>query len=215
MIPDKLDSDAALRRHLKRLFVRDARLKPIAERAGSFDIRLTPGGFPGLVRVTLGQQLSVASARAIWGRYAALPGALEPAGYLKLSEAELRAAGFSRSKVTTVANIARAVLAGELDLAAIEALPAPAAVATLCRIKGIGPWTAEIYLMFCAGHPDIFPAGDLALQKAVGHALDLGDRVAVPDLAALAEVWAPHRHAAALLFWRYYAAMKNREGIAL
>jgi DNA-3-methyladenine glycosylase II len=215
MIPDKLDSAAALRRHLRRLFARDPRLKPIAERAGAFDIRLTPGGFAGLVRVTLGQQLSVASARAIWTRYAALPGALEPAGYLTLSETELRDVGFSRSKVMTVEAIARAMLGGELDLAAIEAMPATEAVAALCRIKGIGPWTAEIYLMFCAGHPDIFPAGDLALQKAVGHALDLGERVAVPRLAALAEAWAPHRHAAALLFWRYYAAMKNREGIAL
>jgi DNA-3-methyladenine glycosylase II len=102
-----------------------------------------------------------------------------------------------------------------LDFAAIETLPAAEAVAALCKIKGIGPWTAEIYLMFCAGHPDIFPAGDLALQKGVAHALELGERIAAPDLVALAEAWAPHRHAAALLFWRYYAAMKNREGIAL
>ena len=95
---------------------------------------------------------------------------------------------------------------GELDFAAIEAMPAAEAVAALCRIKGIGPWTAEIYLMFCAGHPDIFPAGDLALQKAVGHALELGDRVAVHGPHRLWQKrWAPHRHAAALLFWRYYA----------
>lgn len=215
MIPDKLDSTAALRRHLKRLYARDARLKPIAERAGSFDIRLTAGGFPGLVRVILGQQLSVASARAIWARYAALPGALDPAGYLKLTEKQLREVGFSRGKVVTVTAVAQAVLDGTLDFAAIEVMPAADAVAALCRIKGIGPWTAEIYLMFCAGHPDIFPAGDLALQKGVAHALELGERIAAPDLVALAEAWAPHRHAAALLFWRYYAAMKNREGIAL
>lgn len=215
MIPDKLDSAASLRRHLKRLYARDPRLKPIAERAGTFDIRLTPGGFPGLVRVILGQQVSVASARAIWGRYAALPGALEPRGHLGLREEELRAAGFSRSKVLTVGNVARAVVDGTLDFAAIETMPAEDAVAALCAIKGIGPWTAEIYLMFCAGHPDIFPAGDLALQKGVAQALALGERLASRDLVALAKGWAPHRHAAALLFWRYYAAMKNREGIAL
>ena len=215
MIPDKLDSAAALRRHLKRLYARDARLKPIAARAGSFDIRLTPGGFPGLVRVIVGQQLSVASARAIWGRYAELPGALDPADYLRLSEKQLREVGFSHSKVGTVGHVAEAVLDGTLDFAAIEVMPAADAVAALCRINGIGPWTAQIYLMFCAGHPDIFPAGDLALQKGVAHALGLGDRMAVPDLTAMAEAWAPHRHAAALLFWRYYAAMKNREGIAL
>lgn len=215
MTGGKLDSDVALRRHLKMLFARDGRLEAIAARAGSFDIRLTPGGFPGMVRVICGQQLSVASARAIWGRYSALPGALEPAGYLMLAEEQLRSVGFSGGKIRTVANLARAVVEGELDFAAIEAMSAADAVAALRRIKGIGPWTAEIYLMFCAGHPDIFPAGDLALQKAVGHALELGERVGAIELTALAEAWAPHRHAAALLFWRYYAAMKNREGIAL
>ena len=215
MIPDKLDSAASLRRHLKRLYARDPRLKPIAKRAGSFDVRLTPGGFPGLVRVVLGQQLSVASARAIWGRYSALPGALAPAGYLALREEDLRSAGFSRGKVVDGRKRRPGGLDGTLDFAAIEAMPAADAVAALTAIKGVGPWTAEIYLMFCAGHPDIFPAGDLALQKGVAHALAMGERVASRDLITLAEGWAPHRHAAALLFWRYYAAMKNREGIAL
>jgi DNA-3-methyladenine glycosylase II len=86
-------------------------------------------------------------------------------------------------------------------------MPAADAVAALSAIKGIGPWTAEIYLMFCAGHPDIFPVGDLALQKAVAHAFELEARPMGKTLAAIAETWAPHRATAALLFWRYYAAL--------
>src|SRR4051812_7566348 len=101
MAPEKLDSPAVLARHLEALFLRDERLKPIYERAGTFDIRLTDGGFPGLVRVICGQQLSVASARAIWGRYALLPGALTAEGYLTLSPEQLRAVGFSAAKVRT------------------------------------------------------------------------------------------------------------------
>lgn len=215
MIPDRLDTQEALQRHLKALYARDERLKPIAERAGPFDIRLTPGGFPGLVRVILGQQVSVASARAIWGRYSALPGALEPAGYLVLGPDDLRGAGFSRSKVVTVGAVAEAIASGALDLAAVERMPAQEAVAKLSTIKGIGPWTAEIYLMFCLGHPDVFPAGDLALQKAVAHAFGLDGRPAIKDLIAIAEAWSPHRHAAALLFWRYYARMRDTEGLPI
>ena len=159
--------------------------------------------------------MSVASASAIWGRFAALPGALDPAGYLRLGEAEIRASGFSAGKTRTVAALATALIAGEVDLDAVALMPAEEAVATLTRIKGVGPWTAEIYLMFCTGHPDVFPAGDLALQKAVAHGLGLDGRPTSKDLMAIAMAWSPHRHAAALLFWRYYAHLRNREGIAL
>ena len=90
------------------------------------------------------------------------------------------------------------------------------AVAYLTAHKGIGPWTAEIYLMFCTGHPDIFPVGDLALRKAVGHALGMKAAPTEKELTALAATWAPYRHAAALLFWKYYAAvMRKASGTAL
>ncbi len=188
----------------------------MARQAGAFDIRLTPGGFPGLARVVCGQQLSVASARAIWARFEALPGALEPAGYLALDEAAIRATGFSAGKYRTLCVIAEAVAAGTLDFAHAERLPAEAAVAYLTAHKGIGPWTAEIYLMFCSGHPDIFPTGDLALQKAVGHALGMDHAPDAKELATIAAPWSPHRHAAALLFWKYYAAvMRRAAGTAL
>src|SRR5690606_22008513 len=99
------------------------------------------------------------------------------------------------------------VVAGALNITALAELPAPEAVARLVRLPGVGPWTAELYLMFCAGHPDIFPAGDLALQKAVAHGLGLGPRLPPRELVALAQDWAPYRATAALLFWRYYKAL--------
>ena len=215
-LTERLDSAAALERHLARLLGTDDRLAAVAERAGPFEIRLSEGGFAGLTRVICGQQLSVASARAIYGRFAALEGALDPATYLTLDEAAVRATGFSAGKYRTVRAVAEAVVAGALDFAHADALPSDEAVAYLCAHKGIGPWTAEIYLMFCAGHPDIFPAGDLALQKAVGHALAMDAAPTASELIAIASDWAPHRHAAALLFWKYYAAViRKAGGIAL
>lgn len=215
MLPAKLDSAAALKPHLKSLLRRDTRLKAVYRAAGPFDVRKTDPGFAGMARVICGQQLSVASASAIWSRFALLPGALEPAGYLRLTEAEVRGIGFSLGKFRTVGALAEAIVEERLDLAALETLPAGEAVAALCEIKGIGPWTAEIYLMFCAGHPDIFPVGDLALQKAVHHAFGLEARPLGKTLNEIAAVWAPHRATAALLFWRYYAALGLTAGAPL
>ena len=212
----RLNSPEALKAQLSALLRRDPSLKPIAKAAGPFEIRLTPAGFAGLARVICGQQLSVASARAIWGRFAALEGALEPAAYLALSEDTVRAVGFSASKYRTVRVLAEALVDGSLDLGVVERMGAEEAVAYLTAHKGIGPWTAEIYLMFCVGHPDIFPVGDLALRKAVGHALGMDDAPTEKELAAMAARWAPYRHAAALLFWKYYAAvMRKTTGTAL
>src|SRR5690606_6678877 len=116
----------------------------------------------------------------------------------------------------TVRTIAEAILDGRLDLDLAATLPAEEAVAYLTVHKGIGPWTAEIYLMFCVGHPDIFPVGDLALRKAVGHALDMSETPDEKTLRSLAARWSPYRHAAALLFWKYYAAvMRKTSGTAL
>jgi len=201
---------------MRALLRRDPRLRPIAKVSGAFDIRLTPGGFSGLTRVICGQQLSVASAQAIWRRFAALPGALDPETYLSLEEATVRGVGFSAGKFRTVRVIAQAVVDGELDFALVERLPPDEAMAYLTAHKGIGPWTAEIYLMFCSGHPDIFPAGDLALQKAVGHALGMDHVPNAKELIEIARPWSPHRHAAALLFWKYYAVViRKAGGIAL
>jgi DNA-3-methyladenine glycosylase II len=210
-----LTTSDVLTRQLRALLRRNPELRPVAKLAGPFEIRLTPAGFSGLARVICGQQLSVASARAIWGRFAALPGALDPATYLTLSEAEVRATGFSTGKYRTVKVIAEAIVAGTLDLSLVDTMSGEDAIAYLTAHKGIGPWTAEIYLMFCTGHPDIFPVGDLALRKAVGHAWGM-DTPTEKELTALAANWAPYRHAAALLFWKYYAAvMRKTSGTAL
>ena len=215
MIPAKLDSAEALERHLQALLRRDRRLDSVYRTAGAFELRRTRPGFAGLAKVICGQQLSVASASAIWARFERLPGALEPAGYLRLAEAEVRGSGFSAGKYRTVGAVAAAVLENRLDFDALDTLPADEAVARLVAIKGIGPWTAEIYLMFCAGHPDIFPSGDLALQKAVAHAFDLDMRPTGKALDTISAAWAPHRATAALLFWRYYAALGMNAGVLL
>jgi DNA-3-methyladenine glycosylase II len=211
----RLDSDDALARHLKALLRRDRRLRAVYRVAGPFEIRKTSPGFAGLAKVICGQQLSVASARAIWSRFEQLPGALEPEGYLGLTEAEVRAVGFSLGKFLTVRAVSEAIVEGRLHFDRLEQMPAAEAVSSLVAIRGIGPWTAEIYLMFCAGHPDIFPSGDLALQKAVAHALELQSRPIGKALDAISAVWAPHRATAALLFWRYYAALGMNSGVLL
>ncbi len=208
----KLDSADALAEHLAALLKRDRRLRRIAKTAGPFEIRKTDPGFSGLARLVCGQQFSLQSAAAIWGRFAQLPGALTPEGYLRLTETQVRGVGFSLGKYRTVHAVAEAVVAGQLDFEALDAMSADEAVAALCAIRGVGPWTAELYLMFCAGHPDIFPVGDLALQKAVAHALGLDERPLGATLAEIAAPWAPHRATAALLFWRYYAALGLTKG---
>jgi DNA-3-methyladenine glycosylase II len=210
----KLDTAGSLDWHLGALVLRDPRLLAVRERAGDVALRIGEPGFAGLARIVCGQQLSVASANAIWMRLAALDGALHPAGFLLLDEPLLRRAGLSAGKVRTLRAVAEASVAGALDFAHLETLPADEAITAMTILHGVGPWTAELYLLFCAAHPDIFPAGDLALQKAVAHGLGLDQRPLARDLVALAAGWAPHRGAAALLFWRYFAAINRRDGVA-
>lgn len=211
----RLDSVAAIADHLDVLVRIDPRLARVRDVAGEVAPRITEPGFAGMAKVICGQQLSVASARAIWGRFEQVPGALDPLSYLLLSEDVVRASGFSGGKYRTLRVIAEAVAAGSLDFEQVERLPASEAVAYLVAHKGIGPWTAEVYLMFCAGHPDVFPAGDLALLKAAQHGLGLDARPTIKQMVAVAQDWAPHRSAAALLLWRYFAVLRDREGLIL
>ena len=170
-------------------------------------------GFEGLARIICGQQVSVASADAIWARLEARNGGQTAQGFLALGEDGLQGVGLSRSKYLSITAVAQAIVAGDLDLDAVASLPAQQAIASLTSHRGVGPWTAEIYLMFCAGHPDIFPAGDLALQKAVGAAFGIDPCPDHRALAAMAERWAPYRATAALLFWRFYAATRRRDAL--
>lgn len=211
----RIDSAEGVAWHLDTLIGLVPQLAPMRERVGEVLPRINPKGFAGMAKVICGQQLSVQSAAAIWGRFELLPGALEPHTYLLLGEEAVRGAGFSRGKFLTLRAVAEAVKAGELDFAAVDALPAEDAIARLVALKGIGPWTAEVYLLFCAAHPDIFPAGDLALLKAAHHGLGLDARPTIKEMIDIAHDWSPHRSVAALLFWRYFAHLKNRESSLL
>jgi DNA-3-methyladenine glycosylase II len=211
----RLQTPEAVEEQLDKLVLLDPRLVAVRAFAGPVQPRVSPPGFPGIAKVITGQQLSVTSAAAIWARFEQLPGALDPQTYLTLSEDAVRATGLSGGKFRTVRAIAEAMVAGELDFDHLETLPAAEAVQYLVAHKGIGPWTAEVYLMFCAGHPDVFPAGDLALLKAVQHGLGLDARPSIKEMVTMATAWAPHSSAAALLFWRYFAVMRDQEGILL
>lgn len=216
MLPSpRLDSAEAVAAHIDLLVGIDPRLGAVRDFAGPVQPRINPPGFAGIAKVITGQQLSVSSAAAIWGRFEMLPGALDPVSYLSLSEEAVRATGFSGGKFRTVRAIAEAMVAGTLDFDHLETLPADEAVRYLVAHKGIGPWTAEVYLMFCAQHPDVFPAGDLALLKAVHHGLGLDARPSIRALSDIALAWSPYRSAAALLFWRYFAVLRDRDGILL
>ncbi|MDN5844341.1 MAG: DNA-3-methyladenine glycosylase [Alcaligenaceae bacterium] len=212
-IKQRLISERVLAQHLRSLLRIDPRLAKVHDIAGPFSLRTRDPGFAGLARIVCGQQLSVASADAIWGRLVARSGTVTAETFLALGTDGLQGVGLSRSKYTTLTGLAEAVVAGELDFAEIDSLPDRAAIAGLVRYKGIGPWTAEIYLMFCAGHPDIFPVGDLALRNAVADAFDIQPHPTPHALADMAAQWAPYRATAALLFWRFYAARRHREGL--
>lgn len=211
----RLDTVQGIDWHLDRLMLVDPRLAAIRAQTGTPAPRVAAPGFAGIAKIVCGQQLSVASASAIWSRFEALPGALEPRRYLDLEEPVVRATGFSAGKYRTLRVIAEAMVAGQLDFAHLETLPAESAVAYLVAHKGIGPWTAEVYLMFCAGHPDVFPAGDLAILKAVQSGLGLDERPSIKRMVEMARLWSPHRSAAALLFWKLFAVQKQRAGIVL
>lgn len=211
----RIDSPEGVAWHLDALLEIAPHLAPMRETVGAVLPRVNPKHFAGMAKVICGQQLSVQSAAAIWSRFESLPGALEPETYLLLSEEQVRGVGFSLGKFRSLRAVAEAVVAGDLNFAEVDNLPAEEAIARLVALKGVGPWTAEVYLLFCAAHPDIFPAGDLALLKAAHHGLGLPARPTIKEMIALAQPWSPHRSVAALLFWRYFAAMKNRAGVLL
>lgn len=198
---------------LAELVVLDPRLVAVIEHAGDVPLRLDRAGFASLVSIVVSQQVSRASADAIMGRLVSLVAPLEASGVLSGGLDVLRSAGLSRPKQKTVLALAEAVVGGEIDLDHMTRIGADEAMARLTSLHGIGPWTAEVYLLFCAGHPDIFPAHDVALQSAVGHAFRIEPRPSAKALYALAESWAPWRGVAARLFWAYYRQMRGRDAL--
>ncbi len=194
----------------------DPALSLIIEKAGPLELRIHEPGFAGLAHIVVSQMVSRASANAIWARILTGTGGVVTAeNYLGAPE-ELRAGfGLSRAKATTLEGLARAVTERQIDLDGVVRQEAGAAFSELVALRGIGPWTAEVYLMFCGGHPDIFPVGDVALRSAVAHALDLEVRPEAKWLAERAALWSPWRSVAARLFWGYYANIMRRAMVPL
>lgn len=193
----------------------DPRLSRIIEQAGAVPLRRSEPGFSSLASIIVSQQVSKRSASAIWDRLTVLIDPLDPATFLAEGETAWRAAGLSRPKQEALRLTAEAVLAGTLDLHRLCRNDAAQAMAELTAIRGIGPWTAEVYLLFAAGHPDIFPAGDVALRTAVGEAFDLERRPNEAELRGIAESWRPWRGVAARVFWAFYASRRGAGGEAL
>lgn len=212
--PARLDTAGDLEAALDALASRDNLIARLRAAVDPPVLRRRPGGFAGLARIIVGQQVSTASAEAIWTRLSARVEPLEPAGLRQAGEDELRAAGLSRPKIRTLMALAEAIASGGLDLGRLERLDAEAVQAELCQVRGIGPWTADVYLMFCLGHPDAWPAGDVALQHAAGAAAGLPARPDARALTALGERWRPWRSAAAHLLWAYYRDLRGRPGVA-
>jgi|SRR6185503_13625844 DNA-3-methyladenine glycosylase II len=206
-----LHSDADLQAGLARLVAADPRLAPIAEKAGRFSLRRREAGYAGLCAIVCGQQLSTASAAAIRNRLFA---AFDPFHHDSVRRArtdKLKRLGLSAPKIKAIREIGKAVAQGRIDLDRIGEMDADAAHAALVALHGIGPWSADIYLLFCLGHSDAFPAGDLAVQEAARIAFGLRKRPDAKALAKLAEAWRPWRGVAAHLLWAYYHAVKKRD----
>ena len=189
---------------LTELARRDGDLARAIQAVGRPRLRTREAGFPALLRIIVEQQLSVASARAIWGRLEAALGTVTPERYLALGEEGATGAGMSRPKHRYAAGLADEVAAGRLDLGGLEALGDEDAIAALTAVKGIGRWTAEIYLLSALARPDVWPVGDLTIATATGHIKGLAARPEPKELLAIGEGWRPWRAVAARLIWHYF-----------
>lgn len=208
------DGEGAFAAEVAALIEADPAVAPVAEMAGPLPERRIPEGFAGLAQVVISQQLSAAAAKAIHARCLNRIGELSPEVVLRIEDAALRDAGLSAAKIRTLRAVAGEIDAGRLDLEPLKAAPSEDAVAALTQIKGIGRWTAEVYALFGLRHPDIMPAGDLALRESARLAFTLPERPSEKDLLARADIWRPHRSVAARLLWAYYRAAKENPAFA-
>ncbi len=203
-----IETDADVKEGAAYLCAICPRLKQAYAATGDLPLRRSEDGFERLLSAIVSQQVSVASANAIWGRLKTA-GFTTPRAVLAASEETLRGIGLSRQK----ARYARALAEAEIDYAALRSAPDSDVIATLTKVPGIGVWTAEIYAMFSLGRADVFAPGDLALQEAARLVYDLPERPKERALRQMAEDWAPWRSVAARLLWAYYRVAKDREGI--
>ncbi|MGE3279673.1 MAG: DNA-3-methyladenine glycosylase [Alphaproteobacteria bacterium] len=182
----------------------------ILERAGAPRFRRRANGFPTLLHIILEQQVSIDAAAAMHRRLSQACRPLAPENFLALDEATLKRCGFSRQKMAYGRGLAEAVASGSLDFAALAAMPDDEARAALIALKGIGRWSAEVYLIFALGRPDIWPAADLGLQLAVMECLSLSERPSEKALREIGEQWRPWRSVASCLFWQSYLHARGR-----
>ncbi len=185
----------------------DPRYAAALDAVGPLPLRLKPEGFDQLLSAIVSQQVSVASANAIWGRMEAAGLVTEDAVEAASDEA-LRAAGLSSQKM----RYARALAVARIDYPGLRDMPSSDVIKELTKVTGIGVWTAEIYAMFSLGRADVFAHGDLALQEAAKILLDLPERPKEKAMRAITEQWSPWRSVAARLLWAYYRVAKDREG---
>ena len=197
---------AQLCESLDAIAAREPLIAAAVARVGYPEPRIRERGYETLLRTIVGQQVSVAAAASIWNKLAAGVGDLtQPDIVAAAPDEALRAAGLSRQKASYAKSLAEEVSTGRLDLAALPA-DDEAAIAQLVRVKGIGRWSAEIYLLFAEGRRDIWPAGDLAVQIEVGRIMGHAERPSEKQTREIAEAWRPHRGAAAILAWHHYKA---------
>jgi DNA-3-methyladenine glycosylase II len=185
----------------------DADLAGILARHGAPPLWPRPQGFATLVHIILEQQVSLASARAAFDRLLAAASPLTPQRFVEFDAATLKMIGFSRQKTAYCRSLAQALLAGELDMAKLEECSDQEVFNRLTALKGIGAWTANIYLLMALGRPDVWPASDLALMVAVQQIKRLPTRPTVNEMTALAEGWRPWRAVAARLLWHHYLSV--------
>ena len=208
--------EAALSQAAERLRAKDPELVDLLIATGGPPLlRRREAGFAGLAAIIVAQQVSTASATAIFARLQARIAPLEATEIARATEEDLRACGLSNAKIRALRAAAQAIVEGGLDLKGLGDLDAEDAHKALVKVKGVGPWTADIFLLFCLGHPDAFPAGDLALQEAARVALNLKRRPDAARLERIAERWRPLRGVAARMLWAYYRGVKARSGMAL
>ena len=212
-MPAYIHTETDLERAIAALVAADPRWAPVLERGGKPPLRRREGGFAGLAQIIVSQQVSVASAAAIYGRLIAIADPFDHHAILRARKDRLLRVGLSNAKVKALKEIAKAIEAKHIDLDTLAGMPADDAHAALIALHGIGPWTADIYLLTCIGHADAWPAGDLALQEAARVAFGLRKRPTTKEMSALAERWRPYRAVAARLLWTYYRAVKRREGL--
>ncbi len=198
----RIDTDEDVSLALDAACARDPLLAQARAVVPAVELRRRPADLAGLLRIVTGQQLSVASANAVWRRFEAAFDPNDARAIAAAGDDALKAPGLSRQKIKTFRAAASAVEAG-LDVPALSHADPGEARATLLAIPGVGPWTADIMLMFCAGHPDILPVGDLAVRKAAERLLRCGP-LTEAGFAEIGERWAPHRAAVARLLWAYY-----------